>query len=69
MKNIFFDFYIDSTKDKLNINNFKINDKKNVANENTMNIINSYNNNKTNKVHNWINLKNFIREIFNSYFG
>ena len=69
LKNIFFDIEIDSINNKLNINNFKINDKKNIANENTVNIINQYNNKKENKIQNWINLKNFTREIFNSYSG
>ena len=69
LKNIFFDIYIDSSNDKLNINNFKINDKKSIANENTVNIINQYNNKKKNEIQNWINLKNFTREIFNSYSG
>ena len=69
LKNIFFDIHIDSSNDKLNINNFKINDKKSIVNENTMNIINEYNSSKENKIQNWINLKNFTREIFNSYFG
>ena len=69
LKNIFFDIKVDSSNNKLNIYNFKINDKKNIANENTMNIINQYNSNKENKIQNWINLKNFTREIFNSYFG
>ncbi len=69
LKNIFFDIYIDSSNNKLNINNFKINDKKSIANENTVNIINQYNKKKENKIQNWINLKNFTREIFNSYSG
>ena len=69
LKNIFFDIHIDSSNDKLTINNFKINDKKSITNENTMNIINQYNSGKENKIQNWINLKNFTREIFNSYFG
>ena len=69
LKNIFFDIHVDSSNDKLTINNFKINDKKSITNENTMNIINQYNSGKENKIQNWINLKNFTREIFNSYFG
>ena len=69
LKNIFFDIQVNTVNDKLNINNFKINDKKNIANENTVNIINQYNNKKENKIQNWINLKNFTREIFNSYSG
>ena len=69
LKNIFFDIHIDSSNDKLNINNFKINDKKSITNENTKNFINQFNNNKEHKIQNWINLKNFTREIFNSYFG
>ena len=69
LKNIFFDIHIDSSKDKLNINNFKINDKKSIVNENTMNFINQYNSKKENIILNWINLKNFTREIFSIYFG
>ena len=69
LKNIFFDIQIDSSRNKLNINNFNINNKKNIVNENTINILNQYNSNKENKIQNWINLKNFTREIFNIYFG
>ena len=69
LKNIFFDLQLNTFNDKLNINNFKINDKKSIANENTMNIINQYNSSEKNEIQNWINLKNFTREIFNSYSG
>ena len=69
LKNIFFDIEINSSNDKLNINNFKINDKKSIINENTMKFINQYNSKKENIILNWINLKNFTREIFSIYFG
>ena len=69
LKNIFFDLQVDISNDKLNINNFKINSKKSVLNDATKSIINQYNNSEKNKIYNWINLKNFTREIFNSYSG
>ena len=69
MKNIFFDININTFDNKLNIGNFRINNKKNILNDETQSIINQYNNNKKNKIQNWINLKNFTREIFNSYSG
>jgi len=69
LKNIFFDLSIDTFNDKLNIDNFGINSKKSILNDATKSIINQYNNNKNNKIQNWINLKNFTREIFNSYLG
>jgi hypothetical protein len=69
LKNIFFDININSFDNKLNIGNFRINNKKNILNDETQVIINQYNNNKKNKIQNWINLKNFTREIFNSYSG
>ena len=69
LKNIFFDLQVNTLNDKLNINNFKINSKKSVLNDATKSIINQYNNNEKNKIYNWINLKNFTREIFNSYSG
>ena len=69
LKNIFFDLQLNTFSDKLNINNFKINSKKNILNEATKSIINQYNNNEKNKIQNWINLKKFIREIFSSYSG
>jgi len=69
LKNIFFDLSIDTSNDKLNIDNFRINSKKSILNDATKSIINQYNNNKKNKIQNWINLKNFTREIFNSYSG
>jgi len=69
LKNIFFDININSFDNKLNIGNFRINNKKNILNDETQSIINQYNNNKKNKIQNWINLKNFTREIFNSYSG
>ena len=69
LKNIFFDLQVNTLNDKLNINNFKINSKKSVLNDATKSIINQYNSNEKNKIYNWINLKNFTREIFNSYSG
>tara|TARA_Y100000590_G_scaffold210099_1_gene238021 strand:+ start:851 stop:2452 length:1602 start_codon:yes stop_codon:yes gene_type:complete len=69
LKNIFFELQANILNDKLNINNFKINSKKSVLNDATKSIINQYNNSEKNKIHNWINLKNFIKEIFNSYSG
>ena len=69
LKNIFFDLQLNTLDDKLNINNFKINSKKSVLNDATKSIIHQYNSNEKNKIHNWINLKNFTREIFNSYSG
>jgi len=69
LKNIFFDLQVNTYNDKLNINNFKINSKKSVLNDATKSIINQYNNSEKNKIYNWINLKNFTREIFNSYSG
>ena len=69
LKNIFFDLQVNTLNDKININNFKINSKKSVLNDATKSIINQYNNNEKNKIYNWINLKNFTREIFNSYSG
>jgi hypothetical protein len=69
LKNIFFDLNVNTFDEKLNINNFRINNKKNIINDDTQSIMNKYNNNKKNKVQNWINLKNFTREIFNSYSG
>ena len=69
LKNIFFDLQVNTLNDKLNINNFKINSKKSVLTDATKSIINQYNNSEKNKIYNWINLKNFTREIFNSYSG
>ena len=69
LKNIFFDLQVNTLNDKLNINNFKINSKKSVLNDATKSIINQYNNSEKNKIYNWINLKNFTREIFSSYSG
>jgi hypothetical protein len=69
LKNIFFDLNVNTFDEKLNINNFRINNKKNIINDDTQSIMNKYNNNKKNKIQNWINLKNFTREIFNSYSG
>ena len=69
LKNIFFDLQVNTLNDKLNINNFKINSKKSVLNDATKSIINQYNNSEKNKIYNWINLKNFTREIFKSYSG
>ena len=69
LKNIFFDLKVNTLNDKLNINNFNINNKKSVLNDATKSIINQYNYSEKNKIYNWINLKNFTREIFNSYSG
>ena len=69
LKNIFFDLQLNTFNDKLNISNFKINSKKSTLNDATKSILNQYNNNEKNKIYNWINLKNFTREIFNSYSG
>ena len=69
LKNIFFDVNVNTFDEKLNINNFRLNNKKNILNDGTQSIMNKYNNNKKNKIQNWINLKNFIREIFKSYSG
>ena len=69
LKNIFFDLQLNTFNDKLNINNFKINSKKSILNDAAKDVINQYNNDKKNKIQNWINLKNFTREIFNSYSG
>ena len=60
---------LNTFSDKLHINNFKINSKKSVLNDATKVIINQYNKSENNKIQNWINLKNFTREIFNSYSG
>ena len=69
LKNIFFDLNVNTFDNKLNINNFRINSKKSILNDATKTMINKYNNDKKNKIQNWINLKNFTREIFNSYSG
>ena len=69
LKNIFFDLQLNTFNDKLNINNFKINSKKSILNDAAKDVINQHNNDKKNKIQNWINLKNFTREIFNSYSG
>ena len=69
LKNIYFDLNINTYDDKLNINNFRINNRKNILNDETQDIINRYNNSEKNEIQNWINLKNFTREIFNTYFG
>ena len=69
LKNIFFDLQLNTFSDKLNINNFKINSKKSILNDDAKGIINQYNNNEKNKIQNWINLKKFTREIFSSYSG
>ncbi len=69
LKKIFFDLQVDTFNDKLNINNFRINSKKNILNDVTKSIINQYNNSEKNKIQNWINLKNFTREIFIGYSG
>jgi hypothetical protein len=69
LKNIFFDLNVNTFDEKLNINNFRLNNKKNILNDGTQSIMNKYNNNEKNKIQNWINLKNFTREIFNSYSG
>ena len=69
LKNIFFDLNVNTFDEKLNINNFRLNNKKNILNDDTQSIMNKYNNNEKNKIQNWINLKNFTREIFNSYSG
>tara|TARA_Y100000590_G_scaffold153126_2_gene175849 strand:- start:229 stop:1812 length:1584 start_codon:yes stop_codon:yes gene_type:complete len=69
LQNIFFDINISTLDNKLNITNFRINDKENILNSDAQDIINQYNNNEKNIIQNWINLKNFTREIFNSYSG
>ena len=69
LKNIFFDLNLNTLNNKLNISNFRINSKKSVLNDAIRTVINKYNNDKKNKIQNWINLKNFTREIFNSYSG
>jgi len=69
LKNIFFDLNVNTYDEKLNINNFRLNNEKNILNDGTQSIMKEYNNNKKNKIQNWINLKNFIREIFNSHSG
>ena len=69
LKNIFFNLSVNTFDDKLNIDNFQINSKKSILNDATKAILNKYNNDKKNKIQNWINLKNFTREVFNSYSG
>ena len=69
LKNIFFDLNINTYDNKLNINNLRINSRKNILNDETQDVINRYNNSEKNEIQNWINLKNFTREIFNTYFG
>ena len=69
LKNIFFDLNLNTLNNKLNISNFRINSKKSVLNDDTKLTINQYNKSENNKIQNWINLKNFTREIFNSYSG
>jgi len=69
LKNIYFDLNINTYDDKLNINNLRINSRKNILNNETQDIINQYNNSEKNEIQNWINLKNFTREIFNTHFG
>ena len=69
LKNIFFDLNVNTFDEKLNINNFRLNNKKNILNDGTQSIMNKYNNNEKNKIQNWINLKKFTREIFSSYSG
>ena len=69
LKNIFFDLNLNTFNNKLNISNFRINSKKSVLSDATKVIINQYNKSENNKIQNWINLKNFTREIFNSYSG
>jgi len=69
LKNIFFDLNLNTFNNKLNISNFRINSKKSVSNDAIKTIVNQYNKSENNKIKNWINLKNFAKEIFNSYPG
>ena len=70
LKNIFFDLNVNTFDEKLNINNFRLNNKKNILNDGTQSIMNKYNNKEEkNKIQNWIELKKFVNKLFINYSG
>ena len=56
-------------KNKLKINDLKLNNLKAATNENIQMILDEYNIFESNKIKNWVSLKKFINRIFESYLG
>ena len=69
MEKIFFDLEINMFKNKLKINDLKLNNLKAATNENIQMILDEYNIFESNKIKNWVSLKKFINRIFESYLG
>ena len=69
MEKIFFDLEINMFKNKLKINDLKLNNLKAATNENIQMILDEYNIFESNKIKNWVSLKKFINRIFESYEG
>ena len=56
-------------KNKLKINDLKLNNLKAATNENIQMILDEYNIFESNKIKNWVSLKKFINRIFEGYLG
>ena len=69
LEKIFFDLEINMFKNKLKINDLKLNNLKAATNENIQMILDEYNIFESNKIKNWVSLKKFINRIFESYLG
>ena len=69
MEKIFFDLEINMFKNKLKINDLKLNNLKAATNENIQMILDEYNIFESNKIKNWVSLKKFINRIFQGYLG
>tara|TARA_Y100000590_G_scaffold258860_1_gene290534 strand:- start:576 stop:2111 length:1536 start_codon:yes stop_codon:yes gene_type:complete len=69
LENIFFDIEINMFTNKLKIKNFKINHLKAATDQNIQLILNEYNAFESNRIKNWVSLKNFVNRIFESYLG
>jgi len=63
VENIFFDIEINMFKNKLKINEFKINNLETAMDQNIQIILNEQNAYEINKIKNWISLKRFIKEF------
>ena len=69
VKNIHFNLEYNMFKDELSIISFKINNSKKLENENFKIFLENFNKEKSNKINNWIDLKNLVNKIFISYAG
>ena len=70
IKNIYFDVEYNLFNRELKILDFRVNDLKKSANDNTIEFLDEYNNKtKDEKIENWIDLKNFVNKIIIRYFG